>query len=75
MPSENLRAKGHVERVRNYLEAIGNISTGEVKIDAIALKAVHAGPAYRGTFLVDEGVIEGVAPVSAGRSARTTPFI
>jgi acetate kinase len=60
MPSETVRAKGRVERVRNYSEAIGQISTGEGRIDAIALKAVHAGPNYRGTFVVDDAVVEGL---------------
>jgi len=58
MPSEAVRAKGRVERVRDYREAIAQISTGETRIDAIALKAVHAGPSYRGTFVVDEAVID-----------------
>lgn len=60
MPSETVRTKGRVERVRNYRDAIAQISTGEGSIDAIALKAVHAGPDYRGTFLVDDGVINGL---------------
>ena len=68
MPSETVRAKGRVERVRDYREAIAQISTGEAPIDAIALKAVHAGPQYRGTFLVDDGVVEATAPVSARRA-------
>ena len=59
MPSETVRAKGRVERVRNYRDAIAQIPAGET-IDAIALKAVHAGPEYRGTFLVDDGVINGL---------------
>jgi len=58
MPSESVQAKGRVERVRNYREAIAQISTAETKIDAIALKAVHAGPKYRGTFVVDQGVVD-----------------
>src|SRR5579863_3568630 len=57
MPSEAVRAKGRFERVCDYREAIAQISTGETRIDAIALKAVHAGPRYRGTFVVDEGVV------------------
>jgi acetate kinase len=60
MPSETVRAKGRVERVRNYREAIAQIPTGEARIDAIALKAVLAGPKYRGTFVVDDGVVEGL---------------
>jgi acetate kinase len=60
MPSETVRAKGRVERVRDYREAIAQIATGEDAIDAIVLKAVHAGPKYRGTFVVDSGVMEGL---------------
>jgi acetate kinase len=58
MPSEKVIAKGRVERVTNYREAIAQIATGDTKIDAIALKAVHAGPNYRGTFVVDDGVVD-----------------
>ena len=58
MPSEAVAAKGRIERVRDYREAIAQISTGGVLIDAIALKAVHAGPRYRGTFLVDDAVVD-----------------
>lgn len=58
MPSEAVLAKGRLERVRDYREAIAQISTGETHIDAVALKAVHAGPRYRGTFVVDDGVVE-----------------
>ena len=58
MPSEKVLAKGREERVSNYRDAIARISTGGTPIDAVALKAVHGGPKYRGTFLVDEGVVE-----------------
>jgi len=57
MPSETAIGKGRLERVTNYREAIAQISTAGQAIDAIALKAVHAGPAYRGTFVVDDGVV------------------
>ena len=57
MPSETVLAKGRLERVTDYREAIKQISTGTVAIDGVALKAVHAGPWYRGTFVVDDGVI------------------
>jgi acetate kinase len=57
MPSETVLAKGRLERVRDYRDAIRQIRTGETAIDAVALKAVHAGPNYRGTFVVDEGVV------------------
>jgi len=57
MPSEKALAKGRLERVSNYTQAISEISTG-TPIDAIALKAVHGGPKYRGTFVVDDGVMD-----------------
>jgi acetate kinase len=57
MPSEKVLAKGRLERVTDYRQAIAQVSMGETRIDAIALKAVHAGPNYRGTFVVDDGVV------------------
>jgi acetate kinase len=57
MPAEAALAKGRLERVRDYREAIAQIQTGAVPIDAVAFKAVHAGPRYRGTFAIDAGVI------------------
>src|ERR1035441_5245658 len=53
MPSETVLAKGRVERVTNYGEAMTQISTGGTPIHGVALKAVHGGPKYRGTFVVD----------------------
>jgi acetate kinase len=58
MPSESVLGKGRLERVTNYRDAIQTIGTGAIPIDAVALKAVHAGPLYRGTFVVDHSVIE-----------------
>jgi len=57
MPSEKVLAKGRFERVSDYREAIRKIDTAGAPIDAVALKAVHAGPRYRGTFVVDGGVV------------------
>ena len=57
MPSETVLAKGRLERVTNYREAIAQLTTGAARIDGVALKAVHAGPKYRGTFVVDDAVI------------------
>src|SRR4051794_11108857 len=58
MPSETVLGKGRLERVADYRDAIRTIGTGDTAIDAVALKAVHAGPNYRGTFLVDDDVVE-----------------
>jgi acetate kinase len=60
MPSETVLGKGRIERVNNCRDAIAEIRIAGAPIDAIALKAVHAGPRYRGTFLVDDGVVDGL---------------
>jgi acetate kinase len=57
MPEETVISKGRLERVSDYREAIAQISTAGTAIDGVALKAVHAGPAYCGTFVVDESVV------------------
>lgn len=57
MPAERVIAKGRMERVTNYRDAIATIATGETSIHAIGLKAVLAGDHYRGTFVVDENVV------------------
>ena len=57
MPGETVLAKGKLERVTDYGAALASIATAGVPIDAIALKAVHGGPDYRGTFRVGEAVL------------------
>jgi acetate kinase len=57
MPSERVLGRGRIERVRNYGEAIAQIRTGGVAVDAVAFKAVHAGPRYCGTFAIDDDVL------------------
>lgn len=57
MPSEKVLAKGRFERVSDYGEAIAGIAMSHVKVDAVAFKAVHAGPKYQGTFVVDDAVM------------------
>src|SRR5271166_249830 len=57
MPDESVLAKGRLERVADYRDAIRTIESADTPIDAVALKAVHAGPQYRGTFVVDDGVV------------------
>jgi len=58
MPGEKVLAKGRIERVTDYRQAIAQIATAGIPVDAVALKAVHAGPNYRGTFVVDGAVVE-----------------
>jgi acetate kinase len=57
MPSEEVLARGRFERVTDYREAISKITVGDIPIHAVAFKAVHAGPDYRGTYLIDDGVV------------------
>jgi len=57
MPSERVLARGRFERVRDYGQAIAQIGGGGVPVDAVAFKAVHAGPQYCGTFLIDDAVL------------------
>ncbi|MCU0226398.1 MAG: hypothetical protein MUF01_02055 [Bryobacterales bacterium] len=58
MPAETVLASGKIERVTEYQQAIADeMAQLSVPVDAIAFKAVHGGPAYRGTFVVDDGVL------------------
>lgn len=57
MPSERVLARGRFERVREYRDAIRQIRTADVPVDAVGFKAVHGGPNYCGTFLIDDGVV------------------
>jgi acetate kinase len=57
MPAGQTLARGRLERVADYRAAIGAIDTGGAAIDAVAFKAVLAGPGYCGTFVIDDDVI------------------
>ncbi|HZT33601.1 MAG TPA: acetate/propionate family kinase [Bryobacteraceae bacterium] len=75
MPSEKVLAKGRVERVRDYHEAIASISTGDNRIDAVAFKAVHGGPRYRGTFVIDADVIRSMETFLPAAPAHNTIYL
>jgi acetate kinase len=57
MPAERVLAKGRFERVTDYRAAIAEIRAGSTAVDAVAFKAVHAGPRYCGTYVIDDGVV------------------
>ena len=57
MPDEKELLRGRAERVSDYEAAIASIDLAGYVVDAVAFKAVHAGPRYRGTFVVDDGVL------------------
>ncbi len=75
MPSESVLAKGKLERVQDYREAVAKIRTGEFAIDAVAFKAVHAGPAYRGTFVIDDAVIAAMEEFRPAAPAHNTIYL
>lgn len=58
MPAEETLARGRIERVSDYADAIAQIRADEARVDAVGFKAVLAGPRYRGTFIIDDGVVE-----------------
>ena len=57
MPSERVLARGRLERVQDYREAVAQIRASDARIDAVAFKAVHAGPHYCGTCLIATEVL------------------
>lgn len=78
-PSERVLVKGRLERVgqprgdaADHREAIAKVLASPDPIDAVGFKAVHAGPRYRGTFRVDDGLLaalrhfEAAAPLHNG---------
>jgi acetate kinase len=75
MPEETVLAKGRVERVADYRSAIAGISMGGAKIDAIGLKAVHAGPKYRGTFPVDRDVVDALRQFLPAAPAHNAVYL
>jgi len=75
MPSEKVLGRGRFERVRDYAEAITQISAGGVAVDAVAFKAVHAGPQYRGTFVIDDGVLRALAEFLPAAPAHNAIYL
>ena len=57
MPGERVLARGRMERVSDYGEAVRQLHEEASGIDAVAFKAVHAGPEYCGTYRIDDGVV------------------
>jgi acetate kinase len=57
MPAERTLARGRLERVTDYAAAVTTLRAEAGAVDAVAFKAVHAGPRYRGTFVIDAEVV------------------
>jgi len=75
MPSAKALAKGRYERVRDYRAAIAEIRTGGVAVDAVVFKAVHGGPAYCGTHLIDDGVLRALAEFAPAAPAHNAIYL
>lgn len=63
-PSEKVLAKGRLERIgqpggdaADYRHAIEKTLSLPQAVDGAGFKAVHAGPGYRGTYRVDDGLL------------------
>ncbi|MEN6534150.1 MAG: acetate/propionate family kinase [Bryobacteraceae bacterium] len=75
MPSERTLARGKLERVRDYREAIAQIRTGDASIEAVAFKTVHAGPAYRGTFVIDDALLAAMEEYLAAAPVHNSIYL
>ena len=75
MPSERVLGRGRYERVRDYREAIEQIRTGGVAVDAVAFKAVHGGPRYCGTHAIDDGVLLALHEFGAAAPAHNAIYL
>lgn len=75
MPNEVAIARGKFERVNDYSEAIAQLQTNGAAIDAVAFKTVHGGPAYRGTYLIDDGVIHALEEFLPAAPAHNTIYL
>jgi acetate kinase len=75
MPAERVLGFGRLERVRDYREAIEQIRTGGVPVDAVAFKAVHAGSQYCGTFLIDDGAMQALSEFLPAAPAHNSIYL
>src|SRR5689334_20651814 len=75
MPSERVLTRGKLERVQDYRQAIARIDTAGAPIGAVAFKAAHAGPEYRGTFVIDGGVMQALAQFLPAAPAHNAIYI
>lgn len=64
-PSERVLARGRRERITDYREAVEKALDAADSVDAVGFKAVHAGPDYRGTFLIDDDLLAALETYSA----------
>ena len=75
MPAENVLGRGRFERVSDYHAAIAQIATRDIPVDAVAFKAVHGGPQYCGTYLIDDGVLQALADYLPAAPAHNSIYL
>jgi acetate kinase len=75
MPTERIISRGRMERVQDYREAVAQIRLGDVPIDAVAFKAVLAGPGYRGTFIIDDKVMSAMQEFLPAAPAHNSIYL
>jgi len=75
MPAGEVFLKGKIERVADYRAAIASLPLGEHRVDAVAFKAVHAGERYRGTFVIDRGVMDALEEFLTAAPAHNAIYI
>jgi acetate kinase len=75
MPSERVLTTGRTERVTNFRDAVEQIASATSSIDVVVLKAAHAGPKYRGTFLVDDDVVGAMRQFNAAAALHNTLYL
>lgn len=64
-PSEQIIARGRKDRIGDYEQAVAELVLPSGGVDAVALRAVHGGPKYRGTHRVDDQVVEALQQYAA----------
>ncbi|HWR49766.1 MAG TPA: acetate/propionate family kinase [Bryobacteraceae bacterium] len=75
MPGERVLARGRIERVSDYRDAIAQIGTGGTPVDAVAFKSVHAGNEFRGTYLIDDCVMRAMGEFLPAAPAHNAIYI
>ncbi len=75
LPEGVVRVQGRLERVTDYAAAVAAIDTRGLALDAVAFKAVHAGPRYCGTFLIDDDVLAALEEYSPAAPVHNAIYL
>ena len=76
MPSEKLLGNGRFERVRGLsAKPSARSAPAASRVDAVAFKAVHGGPKYRGTLLIDDAVLAAIAEFLPAAPAHNAIYL